>query len=104
MDLENASHLLANIPATARVVDVGGGESPFARADYVVHDASTNSTGFKVGRCPSPVIDEVYTTRRIPRLDGSTCPMNVYIPREEGDFLYSLVRDLQPDVTVEVGM
>src|SRR5947209_9948092 len=66
--------------------------------------ASTNGIGFKVARCPSPVVDEAYATGRIPRLDGSTTPMNVYIPREQGDYLYSLVRDLRPDVTVEVGM
>src|SRR4051812_30088520 len=30
--------------------------------------------------------------------------MNVYIPREEGDYLYSLVRADRPRVTVEVGM
>jgi len=31
-------------------------------------------------------------------------PLNVYIPREEGDYLYSLVRHYQPTVTVEVGL
>jgi predicted O-methyltransferase YrrM len=30
--------------------------------------------------------------------------MEVYIPREEGDYLYSLVRHLRPSTTVEVGM
>jgi predicted O-methyltransferase YrrM len=30
--------------------------------------------------------------------------MDVYIPREEGDYLYSLVRQLRPSRTVEVGM
>jgi predicted O-methyltransferase YrrM len=30
--------------------------------------------------------------------------MNIYIPREQGDLLYSLVRLLQPERTVEIGM
>jgi predicted O-methyltransferase YrrM len=30
--------------------------------------------------------------------------MNVYIPRDEGDFLYSMVRSLRPTRTLEVGM
>jgi hypothetical protein len=36
MDLENARRLLAEIPANATVVDVGGGAAPFPRADYVI--------------------------------------------------------------------
>ncbi len=30
--------------------------------------------------------------------------MNVYIPREEGDYLYSLVRHARPTTSIEVGM
>ncbi|MFL5342205.1 MAG: class I SAM-dependent methyltransferase [Gemmataceae bacterium] len=58
----------------------------------------------EVQDCPSPVVEEVYRTRRIPSADGTTRPMNVYIPRDEGNLLYTLVRELQPAVTVEVGM
>src|SRR5262249_4741409 len=55
-------------------------------------------------RCPSAVAEEAYTTRQIPTADGSRVPMDVYIPREEGDYLYSLVRQLRPTRTIEVGM
>jgi predicted O-methyltransferase YrrM len=50
------------------------------------------------------MIDELYRRRVLPLADGSEKPMDVYIPREEGDYLYTLVRDLKPEVTVEVGM
>lgn len=66
---------------------------------------STLSTEeFPMRSCPHPVLDEVYRTRVVPSGDGGTAPMNVYIPREEGDYLYSLVRLLKPTVSVEVGM
>jgi predicted O-methyltransferase YrrM len=59
---------------------------------------------FSVHRCPSPVVEEVYRSRRIPTANGSQVPMCVYIPREEGDYLYSLVRSLRPTRTIEIGM
>jgi predicted O-methyltransferase YrrM len=49
-------------------------------------------------------VEKVYATRAIPTADGGHVPMNVYIPREEGDLLYSLVRHLRPQRTIEVGM
>jgi predicted O-methyltransferase YrrM len=55
-------------------------------------------------RCPASAIEEAYTSRRLSKLDGTPIPMNVYIPREQGDFLYSLVRKLRPELTIEVGM
>ena len=36
MDLTTARRLIAEIPKDAVVVDVGGGASPFPRADYVI--------------------------------------------------------------------
>jgi len=36
MNLENAQRLIASIPDDAKVLDVGGGASPFPRADYVI--------------------------------------------------------------------
>jgi predicted O-methyltransferase YrrM len=65
---------------------------------------SSVANSFIVRRCPSRVVEETYTTRTIPRADGTSIPMDVYIPREQGDYLYSLVRDLRPDITLEVGM
>ncbi len=60
--------------------------------------------GLAVRSCPHPIVDEIYRTRRVPLGDGGSAPMHVYIPREEGDYLYSLVRELKPAATVEVGM
>jgi predicted O-methyltransferase YrrM len=50
------------------------------------------------------VLDDVYGKRRIPLPGGDSAAMDVYIPREEGDLLYSLVRASRPNLTVEVGM
>jgi predicted O-methyltransferase YrrM len=59
---------------------------------------------FQIRRCPQPLLDELMTTGEIEQGDGTKKPLQVYIPREEGDFLYSVVRDSQPDLTVEIGM
>jgi predicted O-methyltransferase YrrM len=64
----------------------------------------TTGRNYEARRCANPVIDRIYASRAITLRDGSTRPMNVYIPREEGDHLYSLVRALRPETTVEVGM
>ena len=36
MNIDNAKKLMAQIPPGAKVVDVGGGASPFPRADWVI--------------------------------------------------------------------
>lgn len=36
MNLDNAERLIATLPSEALVLDVGGGASPFPRADYVI--------------------------------------------------------------------
>src|SRR5438876_12098824 len=63
-----------------------------------------NGTSFRRLSCSHPVINEVYLTRAVPLADGSSAEMNVYIPRKEGDYLYSLVRHLRPSLTLEIGM
>lgn len=60
--------------------------------------------GFQLLHCSSPLMDRVYEDRLVPRQDGEWGAMNVYVPREEGDLLYSLVRWLKPHHTIEVGM
>ena len=55
-------------------------------------------------QCAQQTIDEVYRLRTVPTLSHGDLPMDVYIPREQGDLLYSLVRDVQPKVSVEIGM
>ena len=57
-----------------------------------------------VAPCKHALIEAVYSSRTLPLVSGGTTPLNVYIPREEGDFLYSLVRHYRPAVTVEVGL
>jgi predicted O-methyltransferase YrrM len=59
---------------------------------------------FSLTSCKSAVIDAVYRDRRVRRANGTDKSLDVYIPRDEGDYLYSLVRCLQPEVVVEVGM
>lgn len=59
---------------------------------------------FSLQRCPHYLLDKIYSERTIPLEDGGTTPLNVYIPREEGDLLYSMVRHNRPKLTVEVGM
>jgi predicted O-methyltransferase YrrM len=58
----------------------------------------------RIARCESAFIEEIYRERTLPLVDGSRVPMDVYIPREQGDLLYSLVRKIKPLQTVEIGM
>jgi predicted O-methyltransferase YrrM len=46
----------------------------------------------------------MYRTRKVLLADGAERAMDVYIPREQGHLLYSIVRHLDPQTTVEVGM
>lgn len=66
--------------------------------------AATLGGAFQVSHCEDPLIDRIYRSRTLPLPDGSEGPLDVYIPREQGDYLYSLVRHLRPQLTVEVGM
>jgi predicted O-methyltransferase YrrM len=69
------------------------------------NDANIIANGeLRLLRCANPLIEEVYGQRSIWLSDGTSAPMNVYIPREQGDYLYSLVRDVRPALSVEVGM
>jgi predicted O-methyltransferase YrrM len=61
-------------------------------------------TSTELQPCLSASLDEAYGTRRVPTLSSGDMPMDVYIPREQGDLLYSLVRKLRPQVSVEIGM
>lgn len=45
MDLAHARRLLAEIPEDARVLDVGGGASPFPRADHVLDAVAFEALG-----------------------------------------------------------
>lgn len=67
-------------------------------------NAARDVVPFRKLVCGNPLLAEVYASKKVPVSDGGEAPMNVYIPREEGDHLYSLVRHLRPLTTVEVGM
>src|SRR6187401_1767506 len=45
MDFSRAQRLMAEIPAGARVLDVGGGASPFPRADHVIDALAFEEAG-----------------------------------------------------------
>ncbi|MEX2174547.1 MAG: class I SAM-dependent methyltransferase [Pirellulaceae bacterium] len=55
-------------------------------------------------RCPHPLVESIFATRTLPLAGGGTTPLDIFIPREEGDFLYRLVRENRPACTVEIGM
>lgn len=61
-------------------------------------------SGFKLLTADVPVLDRAYKDGRVPLEGGGSIPMEVYIPREQGNYLYSLVRYLRPRSTVEIGM
>src|SRR5437868_15203668 len=73
-------------------------------SDCVAPRSPTQTDSFHLLNCSSPVIDRVYRDRLVSLEGGSQKPLDVYFPREEGDFLYSVVRHLRPELTVEVGM
>ena len=49
-----------------------------------------------------PFIDELFLSRSLVGRDGNTIPLNVYIPALEGEVLYSLIRYLRPNVSLEI--
>lgn len=66
--------------------------------------ASRRRTPLELLTCPNPQVESLYRSRQVTLEDGRRLPMNVFIPREQGDFLYSMVRHLRPRTTLEVGM
>ncbi len=59
---------------------------------------------FRVESCPHPLIEQIFSTRSLPLQNGKTKVLDIYIPRNEGDYLYSLIRYYRPATTVEIGM
>ncbi len=51
-----------------------------------------------------PFMDELFQTRSLVGRRGNTISLDVYIPPVEGELLYSLVRHLCPDVSLEIGL
>lgn len=43
-------------------------------------------TQIELQLCRSSSLDEAYGTRQVPTLSSSDMPMDVYIPKEQGDF------------------
>jgi predicted O-methyltransferase YrrM len=54
--------------------------------------------------CPNPVLEEIYRDRVVTLDNGAHRPLHAHIPRDEGDYLYGLVRYLRPNLSIEVGM
>ncbi|MCM2374833.1 class I SAM-dependent methyltransferase [Aporhodopirellula aestuarii] len=52
----------------------------------------------------SPFIDRIFETGELFDFDGQLHPMETYIPKRQGDLLYSLVRHLEPQRTLEIGL
>ena len=67
-------------------------------------DVQHAAPSLQLTACPEPLVEEIFARRQIPVAGGEWEPMEVYIPREQGDLLYSLVRYVLPELTVEVGM
>lgn len=68
------------------------------------HGEKSTNGALPLRRCPQPLVDVLYQARIVQLADGSTRSMDVYVPREQGDLLYSIVRHLRPETTVEIGM
>ncbi len=75
---------------------------PPTKRDTVAMDVERRGSALQ--HCPCPLIERIFSTRQIELGDGRCHPLDVYIPREEGDLLYRLVRERRPRVTIEVGM
>ena len=59
---------------------------------------------FQLVTSPHPLVAEIFAKRHLPLESGGTTPLDVYIPPEQGNFLYSLIRHYRPAVTIEIGM
>ncbi|WP_404309367.1 class I SAM-dependent methyltransferase [Neorhodopirellula lusitana] len=77
--------------------------SPFVvaeRTDWIEPDAS--EFRFQETRCP--FIANAFETQQLSDLNGRVRSMDTFIPREQGDLLFSLVRHLKPLRTIEIGL
>jgi predicted O-methyltransferase YrrM len=54
--------------------------------------------------CDLPDLAAMYAARELRFADRPARPMDVYIPQEQGDLLYSICREVRPAFTIEVGM
>lgn len=59
---------------------------------------------YKLLTADNAFIERTFKTRSLVDRAGGRQPLNVFIPRAEGDLLYSLVRFLRPRVSIEVGL
>lgn len=50
------------------------------------------------------VVDKMFRSGRVECDDGSVRPLDVLIPRAEGELLYRLVRETRPESTLEIGL
>ena len=52
----------------------------------------------------NPTLDRILTTKAVCDVSGTTYPLQVHIPREEGEFLQDVVRQIRPRTSVEIGL
>ncbi len=63
-----------------------------------------SDAAFEFLKTKSAFIDEVFSSRSLIDSDGHSQSLDTYIPPAQGDLLYSLVRHLKPNHTLEVGL
>lgn len=59
---------------------------------------------FEARRTSCAFIDEIFASRQLVDGEGRTVSLDVFVPAQQGDLLYSLVRYLRPRACVEVGL
>ena len=50
------------------------------------------------------VLEDIFKTRRVPRRDGSSVPLEWSISLAEGQAVQRIIRELKPRVTLEIGL
>lgn len=54
--------------------------------------------------CEEPILLQIFRDRQLPLEGGGTTGLNVFIPKEQGDVLYELIRRKRPRTTLEIGL
>lgn len=66
--------------------------------------AGETTAPFRLQQPQLPVAAEMFRQRRITSRDGRPLPLDVFIPQQQAQLLYSLVRGLRPRATLEIGL
>lgn len=63
-----------------------------------------NGRAFQCQTPNAPFLDELFQSKTVLGRRGNPIPLEVYIPKLEGELLYSIVRYLRPMATMEIGL